>query len=80
MSDSPPLDVQAIIDGINENKVNGEIALVLSNHSKAYILERAKNNNIPCEFVSAKDLSREAYDAIVCDVLCTHPVVDPETP
>ena len=62
-------DMQAIIDGINENKVNGEIALVLSNHSKAYILERAKNNNIPCEFVSAKDLSREAYDAILTQKL-----------
>ena len=35
-------DLQSIIDAKNEGKINGEIALVLSNRQKAYGLQRAK--------------------------------------
>ena len=33
-------DLQSIIDAKNEGKINGEIALVLSNRQKAYGLQR----------------------------------------
>ena len=36
-------DLQSIIDAKNEGKINGEIALVLSNRQKAYGLQRAKD-------------------------------------
>ncbi|KAI8896010.1 phosphoribosylglycinamide formyltransferase [Globomyces pollinis-pini] len=40
-------NLQAIIDAIAENTLHAEIALVVSNRSKAYGLERAAKNNIP---------------------------------
>ena len=39
-------NLQALIDAVNENYINGEIVFVGSNRMKAYGLERARNNNI----------------------------------
>ena len=39
-------NLQAIIDAVNENYINGEIVFVGSNRMKAYGLERARNHNI----------------------------------
>lgn len=60
-------NLQAIIDAVEAGTIDGEIVLVLSNASKAYALERARNHGIPCEFVSKKQAgSDEAFnDAIL---------------
>ena len=39
-------DLQAIVDSINKKELVAEIAVVISNQKNAYILERAKKNNI----------------------------------
>ena len=39
-------NLQALIDAVNENYINGEIVFVGSNRMKAYGLERARNHNI----------------------------------
>ena len=39
-------NLQALIDSMKTNEINGEIVLVVSNNPKAYGLERAKNSNI----------------------------------
>ena len=39
-------NLQALIDAQKENKLNGEIVLVVSNKKDAYGLERARKNNI----------------------------------
>ena len=39
-------NLQALIDAVNENYINGEIVFVGSNRMKAYGLERARVNNI----------------------------------
>ena len=39
-------NLQALIDAQKENKLNGEIVLVVSNKKDAYGLERARINNI----------------------------------
>ncbi len=44
-------DLQAIIDAIKEKRLDCEIALVVSDKKDAYILERAKINNITCFFI-----------------------------
>lgn len=44
-------DLQAIIDAIKKGELNCEVSLVVSDKKDAYILERAKLNNIPFIFV-----------------------------
>ena len=39
-------NLQALIDAVNENYINGEIVFVGSNRMKAFGLERARNHNI----------------------------------
>ena len=48
-------DLQPIIDAKNEGKINGEIALVLSNRQKAYGLQRAKDAGIETAVVKKDD-------------------------
>ena len=48
-------DLQSIIDAKNEGKINGEIALVLSNRQKAYGLQRAKDAGIETAVVKKDD-------------------------
>ncbi|MFC4892521.1 phosphoribosylglycinamide formyltransferase [Pseudofrancisella aestuarii] len=60
-------NMQAIIDAIQNQELNAHISLVISNKKDAYILERAKSNNIENIFISAKDKTREEYDKIVAN-------------
>lgn len=39
-------DLQSIIDAVDSGKINGEIAIVISNREKAFGLERARKHNI----------------------------------
>lgn len=58
-------DMQAIIDAIAEGSCKASIELVVSNRSKAGILERAQQHGIKCQFIGAANKSREDYDALV---------------
>ena len=49
-------NLQSLIDAVNNNYINGEIALVVSNKADAYGLERAKNAGIKAEFIRDEDL------------------------
>ena len=54
-------NLQALIDAQNSGILqNGEIALVISNNSGAYALERAANANIPTAIVIKKELGSQA--------------------
>jgi len=46
-------NLQAIIDGIKEKKLEATIKVVISNNSDSFALERAKKENIPCYHVSS---------------------------
>ena len=67
-------DLQSIIDAKNEGKINGEIALVLSNRQKAYGLQRAKDAGIETAVVKKDDalivkmLKERNIDFILDDV------------
>ena len=52
-------DLQAILNAINSGDLNAEVSVVLSNRKKAYILERAQNNNVSAFFLSHKDKTRK---------------------
>ncbi len=51
-----------------------EIVLVLSDKKEALILERAKNLSLTAQFLSAKDLTREAYGELLNQTLKQHQV------
>ena len=67
-------DLQTILDSIASSELNGEVSVVLSNRKNAYILERAKNYNVPAFFLSHKEKSREEFDAEMTAILKEHAV------
>ena len=67
-------DLQSILDSIASGELIGEVSVVLSNRKSAYILERAKNHNVPAFFISHKEKSREEFDAEMTGILKKHAV------
>ena len=49
-------NLQALIDAVRENKIDGEIVFVASNRMKAYGLERARNAGIDAECIKDEAL------------------------
>ncbi len=45
-------NLQALIDGCREGRIDGRVVVVVSNNRKAYALERARNHNIETLVVS----------------------------
>ncbi|RLB68849.1 MAG: phosphoribosylglycinamide formyltransferase [Deltaproteobacteria bacterium] len=63
-------NLQAIIDAVEQGRVNGELVLVISNDPDAYGLVRAANHRIPTAVIVHTDYaSREAYDRALVDAL-----------
>lgn len=63
-------NLQALIDAVKNNEINGEIALVISSKETAFGLERARNANIKAEFIKEEKiiiqrLKEEKIDLIV---------------
>ncbi len=60
-------NLQAIIDNIEKGLLSSELAVVISDQTDAYALERARAHNIPAVLVSAKGYKnkREEYDALL---------------
>lgn len=67
-------DLQAIFDAIKTGELNAQVSVVMSNPKSAYILERAKNHNVPAVFISPKGKSREEFDAEMTALLKEHNV------
>ena len=56
-------NLQAIIDGCKQKKINGTIRAVFSNKADAFGLERARDAGIPAHALEASQFSgREAFD------------------
>lgn len=63
-------NLQAIMDQISAQKINGKIVAVIANKENAYGLTRARNAGIPDVFVDHKAFSsREEYDAQLTTVI-----------
>lgn len=63
-------NLQAIIDAIDERKLNAKVAVVVSNAPDAYGLKRAANHNIPTMVLAANaGESRDSYSARLVDAL-----------
>lgn len=56
-------NLKAIIDASLNNKINAEIALVISNNPDAFGINHAKDNNIPYAVINHKDFKdRHAFE------------------
>ena len=67
-------DLRAIFDAIKTGELNAQACVVMSNRKSAYILERAKNHNVPAVFISHKGKTREEFDAEITSLLKEHNV------
>lgn len=63
-------NLQAIIDAVKENKINGKIKLVFSNRKNAYGLIRAQSESIYTFYLNRKNFfSNEEYDERILEEL-----------
>ena len=67
-------DLQAILDAVSEGELDAVVAVVISNRTGAYILERAEINNVSSFFISHKGKKREEFDGEITAVLKEHSV------
>jgi formyltetrahydrofolate-dependent phosphoribosylglycinamide formyltransferase len=67
-------DLQAILDAVSAGELDADVAVVISNRTGAYILERAEINNVPAFFISRKGKKREEFDGEITAVLKEHGV------
>lgn len=67
-------DLQAIIDAIEQKKLDAAVEVVISNSSNAYILERAAKHNISNFFISHLGRRREDFDDEISAILKKHEV------
>ena len=67
-------DLQAILDAVSAGELDADVAVVISNRTGAYILERAEINNVSSFFISHKGKKREEFDDEITAVLKEHSV------
>ncbi len=68
-------NMQAIIDAIKKGELDAEPAVVISNNSNAYALERAKKEGIPAYHISSKHFeTEEQLDQEILNTLIKHNV------
>ncbi|MHC2994989.1 MAG: phosphoribosylglycinamide formyltransferase [Candidatus Atribacteria bacterium] len=63
-------NLQAIIEAIEEGRIEGKIRIVISDNPNAYALKRAEQNNIETRYINfTKFKNREDYDRKVIECL-----------
>ena len=65
-------DLQAILDAIHNDALDATVVVVVSNRENSYILERARNHNIPDVFVSHTGKTRDDFDREITAALLKH--------
>jgi len=63
-------NLQAIIEAVEEGRIEGKISIVISDNPDAYALKRAEQNNTETQYINFKEYkSREDYDKKVVKCL-----------
>jgi phosphoribosylglycinamide formyltransferase-1 len=63
-------NLQAIIEAIEEGKIEGKIKIVISDNLDAYALKRAEQHNIETKYINHKEFkNREDYDKKIVETL-----------
>ena len=63
------IDLQAVIEAIQKGELDAEISVVISDKKDAYVLERAKNYNIPSIYLNTECTTREYFDKKIANVI-----------
>jgi phosphoribosylglycinamide formyltransferase-1 len=68
-------NLQSIIDASERGELDAVVKVVISNNSKAYCLERARNHNIPAIHLSHRQFeTAEAFDEALLETFKQHGV------
>ena len=67
-------DLQAILDAIHSGALDASVVVVVSNRNNSYILERARNYNIPNVFVPHAGRTRDEFDREITAALLQYNV------
>ena len=67
-------DLQAVINAIDQKKLDAKITILISDKKDAFAIERAKKNGISAFFVNPQGKQREEYDKEVAEILDQHSV------
>jgi len=63
-------NLQAIIEAIEEGKIEGKIKIVISDNLDAYALKRAEQHNIETQYINHKEFkNREDYNKMIVETL-----------
>lgn len=63
-------NLQAIIEAVEEERIDGKICIAISDNSDSYALKRAKQHNIETQYIDFRSFkNREDYDKKVVDCL-----------
>ncbi|TFB07863.1 phosphoribosylglycinamide formyltransferase [Candidatus Atribacteria bacterium MT.SAG.1] len=63
-------NLQAIIEAVEQGRIEGEISIVVSDNPDAYALKRAKQHNIETQYIDFRSFkNREDYDKKVVECL-----------
>ena len=62
-------DLKSVIDASENNMINAEIVVVISDKPDAFCLKRAEKHKIKCFFIDSKSLSREDFDKKIDKIL-----------
>lgn len=63
-------NLQALIDASESGRMDGKVALLLTDNPNAYALERAKKHGIPVRVIERKNFaSRQAFDSAFADAV-----------
>ena len=65
-------NLQAIIDGVEEGRLNCEIVFVMSNNSSSGALEIARKKNIPAYHLSERVFHKNNFEESLIDLLEKH--------
>lgn len=60
-------DMQAIVDGCKQKLINANVVAVISNNKDAFVLQRAKKENIPYYYIAKENF--DSNEAFVDDIL-----------
>lgn len=67
-------NMQAVIDACKNNHLKAKVCVVISNNSRAKVLQRAKLAQIPHYHLSAKTQPKTLLDHEICNTLVKHKV------
>lgn len=66
---------EVIAQAIKDKKIAAELVLLFSDHHDAYVLERGKKFDIPCESLELKEFSdKQSYEDALLDLLTEYNV------